>query len=591
MSFLKISVERLLEQEVEEINRFGEEKYVKPLTLSEELTHNAERIDFYEGQFIDIEDSDKSIDGDKNDVKQKSPWEKIHSKLRISLSEICVLFDVLQCINLKKYLVLDRVSQNPEVPKPTVQMLDKRKLLARAGALISNGAAMLHKEYFQKNHSDVKNIEETEYYSQLMKLRQHWRVKKIGTQIVSDISLKTSGSKFWHPGFVEIKMANQENCEYDKMFSANVSSDILQDSYINIKVIDSKYNIFSETSSTFLFKIVKNTTPIWKQHLMKGQEYLFNKEIFFNLASEAFKVAFPGVEVLNETIKFLIEDAVVIVSLNPYYTDCETTSKKITSYLSTPADNLRLELYQLQFKNYMLNMISHDNNQKQLNNSIFNTLLSSKQNANLSRTSILNEFVDAAKHQVWINRLKKYFIKKSNGLIEPKLVVHWSVISNFSTLASISYFYQTTQTRMLISVAQNEIKINFLDFTVVRLPFDIESLDYVIDLDICNSIADHISLLCQKHRWKSIKYQSPDKNKSQVRYCITAYLPSLNRYLKFVVKEINEVLVEVSSTCKDDNFLLDESFDKVCVSYEQVCWSSIAGETLTEKVESLLIST
>ena len=588
MSYLKISVERLLEQEVEEISRFGEEKYVKPLTLSEELTHNAERIDFFEGQLPEIDDDlDKLDEDDKNDEKQKWPWEKIHSKLRISLSEICVLFDVLQCISFKKYLVLDRVSQNVELPKPTVQMLDKRKLLARAGELISKGASTLHKGNSQKQIIDLDCEEEMEYYSQLMKLRQHWRVKKVGTQIISDISLKTSGSKFWHPGFVEVKMDNQENLqhEFDKMFSVTVSPDILQDSFIHIKIVDNKFNIVSETSSPFLSEILKNTTPIWKQHLIKGQEYLFNKEIFFNLASDAFKVPLPGVEVLNEKIQCAIQDVMMIVSLNRGSSTCG----KVSNYSSTSADNLRLELYQLQYKNYILNLNTHENFQKQTNSSVFHNLLNCKP---LSiRNSILTEFMDAAKHHVWVSRLKNYFTKKSIGLTEPKLIVHWSVSDkSLYTLASIAYFYQVAKSRMLISVTQNEIKINFSDFNTVQLPFDIASLDYVIDQNICSSMANHITHLCQKHNWKFIKFQSPNKYKSLIGYGIRAYSSSSKRCFKFIVKDVHEVLVEVCSPFKEDNCLLDESFDQVCVSYEMLYWSSIPGETLTEKIETLLLS-
>eukprot|EP00112_Aurelia_sp_Birch-Aquarium-sp1_P015652 Seg3491.3 transcript_id=Seg3491.3/GoldUCD/mRNA.D3Y31 product="Mediator of RNA polymerase II transcription subunit 17" protein_id=Seg3491.3/GoldUCD/D3Y31 len=130
-----VSVEKILEQEVEEISRAGEEKYKKPLTLSEELTDFAHKINFHgeEGSEmfkngdVEIEDDEAGANGDQ--VKtEKWPWESVRSKLRNALSEVSVLLDVLQVMKEKKYLVLEPVSQNAEPPKQVVQMMGKRKV-------------------------------------------------------------------------------------------------------------------------------------------------------------------------------------------------------------------------------------------------------------------------------------------------------------------------------------------------------------------------------------------------------------------------------------------------------------------------------
>jgi len=47
---------------------------------------------------------------------------------RNSLTEICVLSDILNVVQDKKYMVLDPVTQNQATPKPTVQLLAKRKV-------------------------------------------------------------------------------------------------------------------------------------------------------------------------------------------------------------------------------------------------------------------------------------------------------------------------------------------------------------------------------------------------------------------------------------------------------------------------------
>ena len=48
---------------------------------------------------------------------------------RKSLTEICVLSDVLNVVRDKKYLILDPVSQNQATPKPTLSLINKKKVL------------------------------------------------------------------------------------------------------------------------------------------------------------------------------------------------------------------------------------------------------------------------------------------------------------------------------------------------------------------------------------------------------------------------------------------------------------------------------
>ena len=47
---------------------------------------------------------------------------------RKSLTEICVLSDVLNVVRDKKYLVLDPVSQNQATAKPTLSLITKKKV-------------------------------------------------------------------------------------------------------------------------------------------------------------------------------------------------------------------------------------------------------------------------------------------------------------------------------------------------------------------------------------------------------------------------------------------------------------------------------
>ena len=154
MDDVKVSIEKLLEREIDEISHNGEEKYIKPLSLSEELTYLAGKIDFYEGFDKAGDGEPKESNDNKNEESAKDSskesnqwhWESVHSKLRIALSEVSVMLDVLHSLNRKKYLVLDPIQQNAEPNKQTVQMLEKRKYLARAGNIIAKGAISLQRK-------------------------------------------------------------------------------------------------------------------------------------------------------------------------------------------------------------------------------------------------------------------------------------------------------------------------------------------------------------------------------------------------------------------------------------------------------------
>lgn len=47
------------------------------------------------------------------------PWDSVRNNLRSALTEMCVLYDVLNVVKQKKYMTLDPVSQDPMAGKVT----------------------------------------------------------------------------------------------------------------------------------------------------------------------------------------------------------------------------------------------------------------------------------------------------------------------------------------------------------------------------------------------------------------------------------------------------------------------------------------
>ena len=45
------------------------------------------------------------------------PWDSVRNNLRSALTEMCVLYDVLSVVKVKRYMALDPVSQDPSAGK------------------------------------------------------------------------------------------------------------------------------------------------------------------------------------------------------------------------------------------------------------------------------------------------------------------------------------------------------------------------------------------------------------------------------------------------------------------------------------------
>lgn len=88
--------------------------YFRPLSMSENLTRLAQKIDFSKSddEFCNIKkegesSSDTKSEDDKEPGYQSSlwPWDSVRNKLRNALTEVSVLADVLSIAKEKRYMV------------------------------------------------------------------------------------------------------------------------------------------------------------------------------------------------------------------------------------------------------------------------------------------------------------------------------------------------------------------------------------------------------------------------------------------------------------------------------------------------------
>jgi len=525
---VKVSVERLLEREVNHIGRNGEETYIKPFSLSEELSYFASKIDFH-GTHEDLltdEDSKKNglieenkdlQDGEnKSNTDSKWAWESVHSKLRIALSEVCVMLDVLECLHRKKYLVLDPIHQSTEPNKQTVKMLGSRKCLAQVGSLVAKGARSLTC-LPKKNTNEVGVIFVTdnetvdEYYMQLMHLRQYWRLKKTGLQITGDVTYRSVGSHFWHPGLMEVKAFHELGSVQDRRtLVVNISPDLMQFSRITVNVVDSNINL-PWTAHTNLIPWRRSKTAFdWENNLQLAQLHLFNLEIFSILSNDAFQDCYYNIEVLDSRICCRILDNVevnVTHHVGEFKDEDESSQGVSVNDLTLLLSDLLLQHHSKNILPCSLYPATSIHQHKPMRSSSFHNVLNK---AIVPKESMLKVFLEKAKHKVWVKRLSSYLDKKSKTVKNSILIPHWNTIKyKLISVVNISVVTKsyaiTIKSSILVTIINDNFKLALENGDELLIPCELGMLQELLDLELQNHMIKIANSLCVEHGWSVIQ--------------------------------------------------------------------------------------
>lgn len=354
--------------------------------MSESLTRNACRIDFSK----DLDESENitaaksAIKDEKDDEEMKDvdrfsanlwPWDSVRSHLRDAMTEVCVLSDVLAIAKRKVYMVLDPVPQDPQTIKPIVNIFARKKALSNAANILLTGAEQL-KNSQSETKSNNRNV--SDFHIELLRLRQNWRLKKVGNTIVGDLSYKTAGSKFPHSGIFEVSKAEDEpDTEKQQQASTpttqsmpksnsalrvTVPSELQGVAYI--KVITQKDQEDLCTAVVNLMGHGPNITHqagIWQKSLEYAQNVLFCKELFNQLAREAVQLQapIPHVVVGNQIRATLLSGIQLIISLCHSTTFDSASSGPITDHDHVLEHSLHQLLREVHYKNTHLPLPHH----------------------------------------------------------------------------------------------------------------------------------------------------------------------------------------------------------------------------------------
>ncbi|KAK8725170.1 hypothetical protein OTU49_010734 [Cherax quadricarinatus] len=303
--------------------------------MSENLTQLARKIDFAtDGEEVTTEEKKEEEEEEEKQPFQQPHWplEDVRNKIRQAFTEMSVLHDLLVIVKQKPpvYMVLDPVQAEPLEQKNYIQFLALKKSLQSAATILLNGAERLRTSQAEMGRP---NRAVQDFHIELLRLRQNWRLKKIGNNIIGDLSYRSAGSMFRHTGIFEVSKADEASGPnatvgpgavspvatvpargIQSSLRVTVPTELMGSAYIFVCIKKDEEDICSAqlTSSDF----VAGDIP-WQQKLEKAQNVLFCKELFNQLAREAVKLtpSIPHLVVGNQITATIFPGIHLLVGL------------------------------------------------------------------------------------------------------------------------------------------------------------------------------------------------------------------------------------------------------------------------------------
>ncbi|EHH56664.1 hypothetical protein EGM_06124 [Macaca fascicularis] len=459
---VRISIESACEKQVHEVGLDGTETYLPPLSMSQNLARLAQRIDFSQGSGSEEEEA-AGTEGDAQDwpgagssadqddeegvVKfQPSlwPWDSVRNNLRSALTEMCVLYDVLSIVRDKKFMTLDPVSQDALPPKQnpqTLQLISKKKSLAGAAQILLKGAERLTKSVTENQENKLQR----DFNSELLRLRQHWKLRKVGDKILGDLSYRSAGSLFPHHGTFEVikntdldldKKIPEDYCPLD----VQIPSDLEGSAYIKVSIQKQAPDI-GDLGTVNLFKRPlpksKPGSPHWQTKLEAAQNVLLCKEIFAQLSREAVQIKsqIPHIVVKNQIISQPFPNLQLSISL--CHSSNDKKSQKSTTEKQCPEDhlyvlehNLHLLIRETLSSIMMPHPASAPFGHKRMRLSGPQAFDKNEINSLQSSEGLLEKIIKQAKHIFLRSRAAATIDSLASRIEDPQIQAHWSNIND-----------------------------------------------------------------------------------------------------------------------------------------------------------------
>ena len=185
-------------------------------------------------------------------------------------------------------------------------MLAKKKALEVPSKILLSGA-----EHLRNLQSEVKGPgparSQEDFHIELLRLRQNWRLRKVGNSILGDLSYRTAGSQYKQSGVFEVSKAEvevggetasgtspgQASGKVKSALKVTVPSELEGIAYIQVTIQRDTEQLVSATIGHFSPGAQKPAELHWQNKLEAAQNVLFCKELFSQLAREAVGLQAP----------------------------------------------------------------------------------------------------------------------------------------------------------------------------------------------------------------------------------------------------------------------------------------------------------
>lgn len=514
----------------------------RPPTLSESLSRNATRIDFsrvvndQEGiTSAGTSNATDDLNGDKKEEEKDPtqlqanlwPWDSVRNKLREALTEVCVLSDVLSVAKDKKYMVLDPVPQEQQEVKPMVQVYSRKKALASAANILITGTERLRCSLTEARPN--RNI--SDFHTELLRLRQNWRLKKVSNAIIGDLSYRTAGSKFPHPGMFEVTKAEDEeeqsplsplpspsavNNKSNSALRVNVPSDLQGVAYIKVITRKDQEDLCQANVNLLGHGSNINQQPgIWQKSLEYAQNVLFCKELFNQLAKEAVQLQapIPHVVIGNQIRATLLPGIQLIISL------CHTTSmdsvntESINDHDHVLEHSLHQLLRDVHFKN-MHHPFPHPASgplgasKKRM---LAGPLAADRRELiEMTKTQTLLEQIIAQAQHIFMRQRTQYVLDTlARDVKDPQIISHWNSM-NSPTMSCVkinivtSGYDTVNRTSLLIHVKERSLKCISRDGCVMYLSYEPQELRDLIFCQINHHQIQALQIVAKCMAWQTL---------------------------------------------------------------------------------------
>ncbi|XP_028968174.1 mediator of RNA polymerase II transcription subunit 17 [Galendromus occidentalis] len=500
-------------------------------------------------------------------------------------------------------------------------LLAKKKALNTAGDILIKGATNLRGATQQEQ---MGRRVCPDFHSELLSMRQAWRLRKAGNSILGDISYKSAGSRFWQSGTFEVAKSAHAMAMYQGDHSQGpepqrppssvkitLPSELEGISYIQVTIQKDTETIASGQLSINLPQdAFSNADTPWQQRLEAAQNVLFCNELFAQLAREAVQLqpSIPNLVVGNQITSSLFPGVQLSIGL------CHRTlnDRKVQAPQSRLDHKHVLEhsLHQL-LREYHYNMLHHamphpasaplglNKRQRLAGPEAFDrhTIMDMSKNE-----TILEKIIAQTQHVVLRLRTMYMIDQYACEIKDPLIVAHWvamfSPTHNSVKVKLVSHGYETMcRTPLVIHVGEKSLKAVLRDGRVIKLSYEPPELRFLLMSQVAQHQVNAVQTLAKYVGWKVLSTcgsvgvggVEPLGNASSV----VMASPNGEKILAVRVSPGAGVKVSLSSCPQQQDFypsslVKDRKWHLLNGPFKEVSLERMQGKTFLNKMEHLM---